>query len=109
MICMDDTVVALTRDELLHIVGDLSCTHPNVRITHEGKTTVISHNEASCEITCKTLSRSWERDGLEERFDVKVNLPSLGFPFSTVLDFTWNRVSYAQLKSLILFWLDINE
>lgn len=49
MICMDDTVVALTRDELLHIVGDLSCTHPNVRITHEGKTTVISHNEASCE------------------------------------------------------------
>lgn len=109
MISMDDKVVALSREELFYIVGELSSIYPNLKISHSGKTTYIYHNEAYCHITFKTLSRAWDRECLEERFDVKVNLPSLGFPFSTVLDFTWNQVSYEELKKLIIFWLDINE
>lgn len=108
MICMEDTVVALSKDELMYLVSTLSQNHPNIRVYSDGQATVISHNDTSCEVTALTVKRAWEKDFLEERFSIKVNLASLGFAFSTVLDFSWAKHNYQQLLEQIAFWLDLD-
>lgn len=106
MINEEDIIVALTRDEVLHVISLLN--NAAIKVHHFAERLVIEHNAEKIALCPMTIDTHWHGERLEETFTICVESAILNFNYTSGLDFTWQHLSYGKLKKLIQCWLHIS-